>query len=69
MKTLIASYELFFVLDNINDNRTTSTKCRSKLWMIAHNCFRTQLEESDKQQSHEDDGMTIAIDKKRAALE
>ena len=37
--------------------------------MIVHNCFRTQFEESDKQKSHEDDGMTIAIDKKRAALE
>ena len=37
--------------------------------MIVHNCFRTQFEESDKQKSHEDDGMTIAIDKKRTALE
>ena len=36
---------------------------------MVHNCFRTQLEESDKQQSHVDNGMMIAIGKKRAALE
>merc|ERR1711862_896611 len=61
---LITSYGLasFVLYDNNNNDNTTSINC---WWMIVHNFLQLQLQDGEE----DEDGMTIAIDKKNVLLE